>query len=430
MKYLRHLSFHCLLSSVLCPLIPAHADSTPHTLATAQTQLQARDYAAVQSTLAPLLAMPEPHLEALFLDGMRALETGDTAAAIARFRAMLTRDPKLIRPRLELARALVLSGDRQAARYHYEQVLAAGLPEPVARNVYRQLSGIREREPSLRMTLELTSDSNPAQVTAAKSVMIGGRPYTLNTTKPAGTVYGLRAAADAHLPLPSDPSWYARFYGEATEYPRSHLDALYGQVSAGKRFTLGHHSVALEAGGHSSTYQGHAQSEGGLLRATGFYRLSPHWALTAEAQAKTYRYARLRYLDGENYSLGLTAVYVPQPSQRWELGAGLSDYTAAEAAYSYTQPSMTARFAKEWPGGWITGARLSVQTARYAAPDVFFGVTRRDKEARAEFDVRNRKLNWWSFTPQAVIGYVKRDSSLDLYRFDRFYARIGLTREF
>ena len=218
---------------------------------------------------------------------MAALETGDTASARTHFRAMLARDPNLIRPRLELARALQRAGDRQAARYHYEQTLAAGLPEPVARNVFRQIDDIREREPSLRMTVELTSDTNPAQATQTRTVLIGGLPYTLANTAQAKTVYGMRAAADFYWPLASDPSWYARFLGDATEYPQRNFDSLYGQASVGKRFVVGRHYAALEAGGHVSSYEDRRQSAGAMLRATGFYRLSPQLALIAESQLKT-----------------------------------------------------------------------------------------------------------------------------------------------
>lgn len=429
MKYLWHILFLCLLSAVLWPLNPAYADSTLHTLATAQRQLQAKDYVALRSTLAPLLAMPEPHLEALFLDGMRALETGDTATAIARFRAMLTRDPNLIRPRLELARALQQAGERQAAQYHYEQVLAAGLPEPVARNVFRQLNDIRERNPAFRMTLELTSDSNPTQATQARTVIIGNLPFTLDVPE-TKTVYGVRATADLIWPLASNRSWYARFYGEMMEYPRRNLDSLNGQASLGKRFDVGRHHAALEAGVHAYSYADRAQYNGELVRATGFYRLSPQLALTALAEIKSHRYTDLTYLDGEAYTAVLTGIVVPRPSQRWELGGGVNYYSAAEAPYSYTQPIISARFAQELPGGWITGVRLQGLFSRYDAPDPFFGVARKEKESRAEFDILNRKLNWWSFSPEGVIGYVKRESNLDLYSYDRFYGRIGLRREF
>lgn len=399
-------------------------------LATAERQYAARDYAGLRATLAPLLAMPKPHLEALFLSGMAAMAEGDYPTAVTPFRAMLARDPSLIRPRLELAMALQKSGDRQGAKYHYEQVLAAPLPEPVLRNIYRQLVAIREREPSLKLTLELSSDSNPRQTTDSRIVYIGGLPYRLNDANRAETVYGMAATADLHLPLPSDPTWFTHFYGEAFEYPGRDLDSSYGQASAGKRFEHGQHSVSLELGGHVAQFQDRRQYAGALARLGGFYRARPRLALTSSLQLRSFNYPRLPFLDGTETQLSLASIFVATPEQRFETGAGLSHYGAAEAPYSYLQPSLNVRYVHELPGGWITGVRAEARFTRYQAPDPFFLETRRDDEGRLEVDVLNRKIKWWTLSPRAIVGYVKRESNLDLYRYNRAYARIGLTREF
>lgn len=52
--------------------------------------------------LEPLLAETEPHLEALFISGMLHAREGRDQDAADAFRRMLVRDPRLIRPRLEL----------------------------------------------------------------------------------------------------------------------------------------------------------------------------------------------------------------------------------------------------------------------------------------------------------------------------------------
>lgn len=85
---------------------------------------------------------------------------------------------------------------------------------------------------------------------------------------------------------------------------------------------------------------------------------------------------------------------------------------------------------RAWQGGWITGVKAQALLAEFAAPDPFFGAARRDREGRLEFDVLNRKLQWWSFSPRLLVGYTWRDSNLELCDYKRAYARIGLTREF
>lgn len=389
-----------------------------------------QNYADLQPLIDSLRAAPEPHQEVLFISGMLHARAGRFDLAAREFRLMLARDPSLVRPRLELALALQQSGDRQGAKYHYEQVLAMDLPTPVMRNIYRQLFDIQEREPSVRLTLELSSDSNPKQATQNRVVNIGGRPYTLNENSRAEQVWGIAATADVHLPITYDPTWFVHAYGEMYEYPGRTVDSRYTQATVGKRLEWGQHHMAIEVGGHANWRQGERQYTGATAQGTGFLRLSPHLALSGEVVLKTLDYPDLPYLTGTMRYMGAIGTYVPMSTQRWDFGLGINQYQAKEAAYTYLQPSMTARYMREWPGGWITGAKVQMLNARFDAPDPFFGETRRDKERRIEFDILNRKLKWWSFSPRLMVGYAQRDSNLTLYDYRRTYTRIGLTREF
>lgn len=379
-----------------------------------ETLFAAQNLAELKPLLTTLRAETPPHLAVLFISGMVASQDGDYAKATDEFRAMLTRDPSLIRPRLELALALQKNGDRQAAKYHYEQVLASNLPDEVRRNIYRQLGDIRERLPSVRLSLDMVTDSNPKQATNSRVIYIGGLPYTLNDNSKAETEYGLALAADVHWPLPADPTWYAHAYTEINEYRGRDLDAMYGQIAIGKRLDFGQNNVSAEIGGQVSSYQDHKQYHGWQARGTGFMRLSPKLGLTSELSYKTYNYENLPFLDGDMKSVNITGIYIPQATQRLELGAGFSRYLAQENAYTYKQPAFSARFMQEWQGGWLTGVRIQALVADYAAPDPFFGQKRHDTEGRVEFDILNRKLKFWAFSPKFLFGYVERNSNLDL----------------
>ena len=66
--------------------------------------------------------------------------------AIAAFRAILVKQPELVRVRLELARAFFLKEEDRLARRHFELVLAGKPPAGVALNVNRFLSVMRARK--------------------------------------------------------------------------------------------------------------------------------------------------------------------------------------------------------------------------------------------------------------------------------------------
>ena len=81
--------------------------------------------------------------------------------AIGAFRTMLIEEPRLLRVRLELARAFYLKGEEELARRHFELVLAADPPEPVVANVRRFLAELQARRRwSYRLGAALAPDSN------------------------------------------------------------------------------------------------------------------------------------------------------------------------------------------------------------------------------------------------------------------------------
>ena len=422
---------HTLCIIVGLQFFAGHVDADDSaTLLRAQTLLAEKKWEELDALLDPFLVEANPHLEALFLSGMAARERGDYDTAAKRFRAMLTRDPRLLRPRLELARTFQLAGDRQAAIYNYEQVLSADLPDTVRRNIYVQLNAIRLREPSFRFTAEVVSDTNPQQTPSSKVVFIGGRPYTLNTTTEGKLQWGIAATGSGIYPIPIDPSWFIQFFGQVYEYPNRNLDNAYAQTTLGKRMIFGTNEVTLSLGGQLATNKGEEQYVGMVSRATGLFTASPKLFFRGDLSVNTYRYQDLQYLDGELGTLGVTAIYVPNPTQRFEIGGFFASYSAAEDPYSYRQPGINIYTSREWNQGWITGLRLLASESRYSAPDPFFGETRKDKEGRLELSIGNRKLIWRDMTPLLTVGYVQRDSTLDVNTYNRFYARVGITTLF
>jgi Flp pilus assembly protein TadD len=135
----------------------ASSAATDEEIATATRLLASGRLEEAEPLVARLRREEAPPLQVLFLSGAIFLERGRYDDAAEEFRRMLVRDPTLLRPRLELARALFLAGDYQAARYHFEQVLSVPLPETVRNNVLAYLTLIRERVPSLVLSLDLQS---------------------------------------------------------------------------------------------------------------------------------------------------------------------------------------------------------------------------------------------------------------------------------
>ena len=101
-------------------------------------------------------------LSLLFNVAMTSANDGKTSIAIALLRQMLSIDPTLHRPRLELARLLYLHGDYEAAKIHFEYVLAADTPKEVRSNIQHFLKAMRINvKPSFYASVEVVQDTNP-----------------------------------------------------------------------------------------------------------------------------------------------------------------------------------------------------------------------------------------------------------------------------
>lgn len=119
----------------------------------------------------------DPQLQQIFNQGIDALNQGDYQSATEYFREMLENNPNLLRPRLELARALYKNGDYRVAKYHFEQVLSASeLPMNVRGNVNAFLVLIRQQLPSLSWSLDVSFNEKIPKRTK-KVIYLGGIPF-------------------------------------------------------------------------------------------------------------------------------------------------------------------------------------------------------------------------------------------------------------
>lgn len=380
--------------------------------------------------IARLRSVPDPSLQVLFLAGALYLVQGRYQEAAEEFRLMLARDPSLVRPRLELARALFLAGDYQTARYHFEQVLASPLPPRVQSNILNFISLIREQLPGFAFSLDVVSDSNPKQATSSEVVIIGGLPFQLADNSRAHSARGVMATAYGKVPLPKDRSWYGRGYLERTEYPGSEMDFTYGHLGAGKLLPMGRHRVELEAGTHVAHYAEETLYHGASARLSDFIRVLPTWAVTIAADAKQLRYRDLPFLTGWQRVASAELRHALDPQSSLALGVSYVNSTAQEDAYAYNGAAGSARYVREWKGGWIGSVSYQYGEQEYDAADPFFGVERKDRESRAELGITNRLLSYRSLAPRLTVGTAERKSNIDLYSYRRTFVRVGLVTEF
>ena len=186
---------------------------------------------------------PASDMSARFSAGMTAMQQASTASpdkrdelldkAIAEFRAMLVANPRLVRVRLELARAFFLKEEDTLARRHFEIVLSGKPPAGVALNVNRFLAQIRARKRwSVRVGVALAPDSNISARTDEKTILIdvlGQRlPFTYNAEGQPRSGIGIAAWAGGEYQYPLSPRRRLRAGGDNSrrEYRSNEFDRM------------------------------------------------------------------------------------------------------------------------------------------------------------------------------------------------------------
>ena len=191
---------------------------------------------------------------ALFHIGMQALieaeQTDSDGArrelydkAIAAFRFILVNHPELIRVRLELARTFFLKGQDGLARRHFELVLAAGMPPPVAANIQRFLNVMQLRK---RFTgyfgAAFVPDSNLNAASESEIIYIdtvfGRLPFQREGDFGARSGLGVSVWGGGEYQQPLSPKLRLRAGSDMAhrEYSGSDFDQLFLAAHAGPRW--------------------------------------------------------------------------------------------------------------------------------------------------------------------------------------------------
>lgn len=407
----------------------ARAD-TAQDQALAASLMAAGREAEAEPIVTRLRAIDPPDLQTLFLSGMLHLAASRYDKAAQEFRLMLTRDPSLLRPRLELARALYLNRDYDSARYHFEQVLATQLPDTVRANVLSYISDIRTRVPSFNISVDIVSDSNPRSATSSRTVEIAGQPFVLTEDSRAKQKYGLQMSAQAKLPLASNPNWYATGYIENYDYPGRELDQTYVQLIGGRHFEWTTQEVNIELGGHYGAYQGTDLYRGPVGRVSYSARLRPSLWGNITLDARQFDYQGYPSLNGWQYAQSVELRWAPSTSAMLAPNLFFIQRDARDPASAFDAIGLGLRYGQEWPGGWLTQLTANYSKFDYGGVDNLLLKVRKEDEWRAEFSIAHRQFRLRGFVPRITFGYVDHRSNLDFYAFDRFYLRVGVTKDY
>lgn len=372
-------------------------------------------------------------IEVRFLKGLVESRRGNWDNAIRMYRGILAGRPELHRVRLDLAYALFMIRDDEAARYHFEHVRAADIPDQVATNIDRFLAVIRRRRTwSADVAVGLAPDSNINGGSRNDTVMVAGLPFELSSEAKETSGVGVLISTNAERFLPIGDDWALKVRGSLIrrDFRKSQFDDMTLRTSVG--------ALARRAWGEIElSPQVSVRSFGNetLTRSAGFTS-ELHWRFTSFQTADvTLEWSRNSYpdIDARNgYSTWLTVGQRIALDSVSSLSMGVERYreTCAEPVLSNTMLALQLGYQQEYGFGVTALWQLRLAETTYDGEDGLFGIRREDSYFLGSISVAKRNWRLWDFSPVLAFSFMRGRSTIPLYEHDRRQYLLGLQRQF
>ena len=369
-----------------------------------------------------------------FLYGSIALQRDDWPAAIARFRAMLARNPDLPRVRLDLALAYFRAGRDRRAAYHFRLALGdKDLPPAARANALAFLDRIRRRKAwSVSGSLSLAPDTNINAATSAREVPLFGLPATLSDdarrTSGVGLNVGVRGGYEwrlsESLKFGTAVSLHTKTY-EADEYNQQFLNLQAGPRLLFRKFDLRPELAARARWIGSDTY-----SRALGLQLSSNWLISPTWRLSVAIGAERITYETFLG-DGDMYFGQLGVAHALGRATVLRADTVFRQEALERDAYSWREYVVGVSATRELPWGFVVSGGPSYGRRKYDAPLQVFGPNAREDDTLTGWlRLSNRYIEWRGFMPEITIRYEHRDSNLSLYDYSRTAGEFGVVASF
>ena len=369
-----------------------------------------------------------------FLHGSIALRRGDWPAAIARFRAMLARNPDLPRVRLDLALAYFQAGEDRNAAYHFGLALGdLDLPPIVRARALAFLDQIRRRKSwSISGSLALAPDSNINQATSARQVALFGLPAQLSDD--ARETSGVGVSANVRGGYEWGLAEALRFRTVAGLHTRTYEASQFSEqivsLRAGPRFLFRKFDLRPEL-----TMQMRRLGDATYSRATGFelsgnWLIAPTWRLSAALGSERIAYETFLG-DGRLYSGQLGLAHALGRATLLQGETAFRREILDRDAYSWREYILGVSATREFPWGFVLAAGPSYRWRKYGAPLPIYGPdARQDRTLAGWLRISNRYIELFGFMPEITVRHERRDSNLALYDYRRTAGEFGIVASF
>jgi hypothetical protein len=371
--------------------------------------------------------------EARFRHAKQLLGQGRNKDAALLLRRLIDEKPDATVARLELAQALQLLGETDAALRELRAAQASGLPPAVARLVDRYSQALRASRPfgaNLEIALAPDSNINHATRDSTLGTVFGDFDIGKDSKAKSGTGLALSGQAFRRFALGRrDNSLLIRLSGLADVYKEMRFNDITADLGVGPELRLGRNQVNLEVGATQRWYGQKPFTRSARLGATWVRPIGKmtQLRLTGAAALVDNQFNDLE--DGKTYSGRVEVEHALNATT----GVGINALLGREAL---KDPSYSTKSWRVGVIGWHDLGRATVtaeaEMGRLNADErlQLFPDKRSDHYSRLSLGVTLRQLQWRGFAPVARFTIERNRSTIEFYDWRRTRSEVGVVRAF
>jgi hypothetical protein len=373
-------------------------------------------------------------LHAAHLEGLIAMQMGEHERAILIFRKILTVEPQFDPSRMALARALNVSGDREASRLHLEMLANGSQDSDLQQFAARTLRAMNEhRSHGASLQFSLLPSTNVNRGTSNSTFNIGPFEFIIddNSRKTSGLGVSMGGNAFKNFRVDDKRAITLRGganlkkYKDTNDYDDATLSLgldyrrIFGWIATSVgpavryKFAAGDpHMLAYGLAGGVNVPVGSRSQAGAAI------------------SVMHQDYVDLDYRDGPKVSTNFTLQHLLSASTRLAGTIAFEFERTDRPHLDHNDILFKLEAHHEWRGGLITSAFASYQPSYYDGDFPTTGEPRTDHEYSIGGRVAHRSFSIGGFAPQLTYEYTTKSSNVSFYDHESHDVGLSMTRNF
>ena len=389
--------------------------------------------------LFPLYQQQQPAQQDPFLlawgEAIMATHQGDYVSAVKQYRELFAKRPDILQLRYQLAHALFLNNDNEAAKDQFQKLRVEVNDTSSQHMLDQYLTAINQRDQwKINGGISFLNESNINNAPKAGTRIGAWKAWEREQAH--GLSYYVGAEKKWSLPN----QFFAKLVldGQGKYYwDNKKYNEFNARIGAG----LGYQTANTElsflpfterrwySGGSSGSDAMKQYSKNSGVRVDVTHWLNKSWQISTALEYGEQRYATRKHLNGNNYLWSNTLLFLPYSGQYWYIGADYNRENTRDLDNAYQRKNVRLGWVQEWPFG--ISSRLSVAYARrvYKGEDLL-GIRQKNKEYQTNVTLWHRNVYFGGITPKITWSYQKNESNHPFYRYDKNRIYLEMSKTF